>query len=161
MDHVYQYINFLYTGCLVTDRTGETNASTLLHEEHELLADLYLLGHKFQDSSFKNAVVDTILDISYLNDEDGHSHLPVPDFVSGGTLLNSPARRCLLDLYASRLDPDGINLNIAIERPFMQDVFKVVLRKIDVKSENGGFRGKKLKKCDYHEHANGVRCSER
>lgn len=88
------------------------------------------------------------------------ARLSSPNFVSGPTLVQSGARLCLLDLFASRLDADDIDLTIDSERLFMQDVFKVIVRKCDVKSEDGGLRGKKLRMCDYHEHANGVRCPE-
>jgi hypothetical protein len=153
------YIHFLYTSTLATEVTGTENDLGFLRAECELLGELYRLGLVFEDPRFRNAVLDVILEISRLKGKDGVSHLPHP-----GTFSNlphdSPARRCIVDLYVHFLDPEDPAIDRPENKTFMLEVFKAAIRRCDVKSEHGGFRRQNLRRCDYHDHEDGVRCDD-
>lgn len=104
--------------------------------------------------------MDTIIDISYLEDKDGNTHIPDPNFFCTPGLLNTEARRCIVDLYVHTLDPDGPAIDAKVDQTFMQDVLKAALRKWDMQGEQASGRKIPLRKCDYHEHPDGVRCDD-
>ena len=101
--------------------------------------------------------MDGILEISRLQGKDGVSHLPDPGIFSD-LPRESPSKRCVMDLYIHFLDPDDPAIDLPENQQFMREVFKASMRKSDVKSEHGHFRRQELRRCDYHEHPDGVRC---
>lgn len=110
------------------------------------------MGELFEDPPFKNAILDAMIRTSYLKDENGAIHLPDPAFVCKHALLGSRARACVVDLYACLVEADGLELNAVSDRVFLKDVLKAMIKKCDVKAEEGDFRKKMLERCDYHEH---------
>ena len=154
------YISFLYTRTLATSTAGADNDPAALRDETALLGQLYRFGFQMIDPQFRNAILDAIIEISYLKDKKtGVPCLPDP-MTFKGYALDSPAWRCIVDLYVRSLDPD----DPAIDRPenqhFMREVFKASMRRADVNSDRGNFRRQKLRMCDYHEHEDGVRCCD-
>jgi hypothetical protein len=139
---------------------GTEDDFAFLRDECKLLDELYHLGILVEDSRFRNAILDGILEISRLKGKDGISHLPDPGIFSD-LPHDSPAKRCVMDLYIHFLDPDDPAIDLPQNQQFMREVLKASMRRSDVKSEHGHFRRQELKRCDYHEHSNGVRCDGR
>jgi hypothetical protein len=110
------------------------------------------------DLKFRNAILDTIIDISYLKDKDGNIHVPRPDFFCKPNILQTQARRCIIDLYVHTLNPDDLAENGHGDQAFMCDVLKAALRKWDLQGGQASGRKAPLRKFDYHEHEDGVRC---
>jgi hypothetical protein len=152
------YIHFLYNGTLATDVAGAENDAGSRKIEARLLCELYEFGLVVNDLKFRNAILDTIIDISYLKDKDGNTHIPHPNHVCKPHLLTTHARRCIIDLYVHTLDPDNLAVNGHGDQAFMCDVLKAALRKWDLQGEQVSGRKTPLRKCDYHEHEDGVRC---
>ena len=152
------YIYFLYTGTLATDTADPSRISIALRTETALLGKLYKFGMRMEDPVFRNAVLDGIIDISRLKDKDtGVPYLPDAGIFSD-LKTDPPAKRCIIDLYVHFLDPADPAIDLTANIHSMREVFKATLHKSDVKSEHGNFRRQNLRKCDYHEHEDGVRC---
>jgi hypothetical protein len=152
------YIHFLYNGTLATDVAGAGNGAVGLNIETRLLCELYEFGLVVKDLKFRNAILDTIIDISYLKDKDGHTHIPHPKYVCKPHLLTTPVRRCIIDLYVHTLDPDNLPLDGDVDPTFMREVLQASLKKWDMQGEKASVRKKPVRKCDYHEHPDGMRC---
>lgn len=151
------YIHFLYTSNLATQMAGTEDDFAFLRDECKLLGELYYLGIFVEDPRFRNAILDEILEISRLKGKNGISYLPDPG-IFFDLPHDSPAKRCVMDLYIHFLDPDDPAIDLPQNQQFMREVFKAFMRRSDVKSEHGHFRRHELKRCDYHEHPNSVRC---
>lgn len=154
------YISFLYTRTLATSTAGADNDPAALRDETALLGQLYRFGLGMNDPKFRNAILDAIIEISYLKDrKTGVHYLPDPAIFRGFP-LDSPAWRCIVDLYVHFLDPDDPAIHRPENQYFMREVFKASMRRADINSERGNFRRQKLRMCDYHEHEDGVRCCD-
>lgn len=151
------YVNYAYLGILATGENGHANSSESLRAEHVLLFRLYKLGRTLQDANFRNAVLDTIIDISFLKDENGKHQLPDISLYTANPDAHSGPRLCTIDLYVSLVDDLSTD---TLPESFIRDVLKKTIQRCDVKSEHGHFRGQALRKCDYHEHPDGVRCGD-
>lgn len=154
------YIHFLYNGTLATDIAGADNGASGRSVEARLLCELYEFGLLVKDFTFKNAILDTIIDISYLKDKDGNTHIPHPNFVCKPHLLTTQARRCIIDLYVHTLDPENLPQDGEIDPTFMREVLKASLKKWDMQVEKVSIRRQSVRKCDYHEHPDGIRCAD-
>jgi hypothetical protein len=86
------YVHFLYNGTLATDVAGADISAMGRSIEARLLCELYEFGLAVKDHRFKNAILDTIIDISYLKDKDGNTHIAHPNFVCKPELFKTQAR---------------------------------------------------------------------
>jgi hypothetical protein len=123
-------VHFLYNGTLATDVAGPNNGAMGRSVEASLLCELYKFGLAVKDHRFKNAILDTIIDISYLKDNHGNTHIPHPNFVCKPELLETQARRCIIDLYVHTLDPDNLDIDGGVDQNSMRDVLKASLKKM-------------------------------
>ncbi|KAF2869130.1 hypothetical protein BDV95DRAFT_453386, partial [Massariosphaeria phaeospora] len=89
---VEAYIQYLYT--------RQVAFPSVAHDNWTYLASLYVLGEKFIDISFKNAVIDTMLD--YHEERSSFPPYKAVKIIYEGTPLFSPARKLVLDMYAWR-----------------------------------------------------------
>ena len=154
------YIHFLYTGTIASDVACADNDAVGRITEVGLLCEFYEFGLVVKDPRFRNAVLDTIIDVSYLKDKDGKINIPSADFANKPHILQTQARRCIVDLYVHTLDPDDPAINGFGDQTFMCDVLKAALREWDSQDEQTSGRKASLRKCDYHEHPDGVRCDD-
>ena len=156
------YIHFLYTGTLATTAAepSDTPAAIRAELELELLGMLHRFATVTRHGKFRNATVDGIIEISRVKDkESGVHHLPDPAKFHHFP-WHAPVKRCLVYLYAHFMDPEDPVLDRPENQQFMREVLKACVRRFKVESEQGDLRGCVLKKCDYHEHEEGVRCDE-
>ena len=154
------YISFLYTGTLATSIAGSSNSPGALRIETTYLDKLYRFGLEMQDINFRNATLDVIIEISQLKDKKtGVPYLPDPKTFKD-LPRESPARRCIIDLYVHFLDPEDPAIDRPENQQFMREIFKASMRRSDVKSEHESLRRQSLRRCDYHEHENRVRCDD-
>ncbi|KAH7095251.1 hypothetical protein FB567DRAFT_586580 [Paraphoma chrysanthemicola] len=101
------YLNFVYTGQLVTMRRCEEEGSDFTYEdvwdEYDDLFRLYILAEKLQDVKTKNAVIAAAIDTTRTRTKNGKYTIPqsnIINIVYEGTPIGSPARRLITDMYS-------------------------------------------------------------
>ena len=99
--------------------------SDQISNEYVLLAQIYVLAEKLQDTSTKNAIVKAMVETSEKRNEDGIKGIPSPDAVSviyNGTLRGSAGRRLLADLW-TYADDEDLRRNIdKLPKDFLGDL---------------------------------------
>lgn len=122
VDHVWRYVHFLYvcptltslptslTGWLTLAQTktiaakvpSYTAGVTPREAELTLLCRLYVLGERFQDASFKNAIIDAMVANHREDTEKGQAYSPRgvdTSIIYGGTRAGSPGRKLMLEMH--------------------------------------------------------------
>lgn len=138
------YIQFLYSGDLTFSpiRTVRTTAAFMNNEdesEYIALAELYALGEKLMDRTFKNRVIDRLFTMSCpdntVANEQRHPIGTVVDMIYKSTVAGSPARRLMVELYFWKGAEDWV-----LGRPednnteFLMDLTQVLLRRTNRRS---------------------------
>lgn len=147
--HVFSvYQRWLYNGKIYTS-TGETAVDT--EEEYGLLVRACILGEKFLDPDFKDAVIDAI--IEKIGSQQ-RLNICLSKLVFDNTSAASPLRRLWVTIYqrfgsAEWLDPSLTGDSLCFD--FLLELSKVHMQK------SAGFvsdaeYGATLLNCTYHEH---------
>jgi hypothetical protein len=103
------YVHHLYTGELVVQPDEQKPVKELLSEQHRMLCSVYVLAEKILDIETKNAVFHAMLEMRYTKQSNGKICGPSCDGVNviyKGTVVGSPARRLMVDLYSYRVKGD-------------------------------------------------------
>ena len=118
------YAQWLYTRRISSgDSTfnGDTSG-----KEFRKLVDAYILGDQFQDTGFKNAVVDTFLYVVGMQDEVGSQFYPEGDIIKQlyeGTPGPCGFRRLLVDTFIRDCSYKSLGAPNDCEHPeFLQDL---------------------------------------
>ena len=145
------YAQWLYTRRIPSgDSTFNGNTC---EKEFRKLVDAYILGDQFQDTGFKNAVVDTFLCAVDMRDEAGTQFYP-----SGGCIKQlyegTPGpcgfRRLLVDTFVQSGSYEWLEAPNGCHPPeFLQDLAVALLKASEPKNTDPAGP---LKGCLYHEH---------
>ena len=142
--HMWLYFGYIFTRSEDEEKNASSTSSTA---EWGLLFDSYIFGKKIQDSNFKDALMDAIINkINTINE--------FPDRVQQvyqNTPQNSPARRLLVEacLY---YDSEAFTQMAAGNAEYLQDV---ALAFMNAKKTKRDFTCPAEESCEYHEHAEG------
>lgn len=145
--HMWLYFGYIFTRSEDEEKNASSTSSTA---EWGLLCDSYMFGKKIQDSHFKDALMDAIINKMNTIDE-------FPDRVQQvyqNTPQNSPARRLLVEacLY---YDSEAFIQMAAGNAECLQDV---ALAFMNAKKLKRDFTCPAEESCEYHEHAEGENC---
>ena len=160
-DSVHQYLHFLYTGKIACHDLDAQSRS--VHDDHDpegdLLIDLYVLGEKYQDSCFKNALMDAIISKSDTADPQGlnwYFTKATVDDIYNNTTSSSPIRKLVVDQHVAYGERHW--LADSINHPdFLLDLARKLL---DVQRDGSLniYKEGWVDHCDYHEHEEGEIC---
>lgn len=132
--------------------------SSAAREEYELWAKLYVLGERFQDGRFKDAVVDAIVAKVKDTDETGYAYYPVTgtiNIIYEGTTPGSCARQLMVNIYTTR----GLSEWLADDTntDFLLDLTRNFTA---LNQKHQSYVNQLVPEgCDFHEHAEGAPCS--
>lgn len=103
-DIVNNYLHFAYTGKIPSKdvRTGTDPEEEFHMREYVKLAQLYCFGEKYQDSNFKNTIINAIIGKSQTPNAEGHQWYPsgnAVDIIYCGTCEGSLARKLMVDMH--------------------------------------------------------------
>jgi hypothetical protein len=119
-----KYLHFVYTkefpamphAALVSDQ---------ILGEYRMLARVYVLAEKLQDTRTKNAVVQAMMNLSQRKDEAGKLRMPDPEAITilySGTVHSSAGRRLVVDLCFV-VDAESLRKNIDnLPKDFLGDL---------------------------------------
>jgi len=96
------YMNLVYTGLVLTDNIDHPKSITIITNEFDVLARLYVLCEKLQDKAAKNSAVESLIEVSKETSEDKKFTAPRPDTIAlvyQGTCAGSLGRRLMVDLW--------------------------------------------------------------
>ena len=146
------YQQWLYTTRIPSDHLGSDPQKD--SKEYKLLVRAFILGEKFMDSHFKDAVVDSIIhklrQTSFFDPR-------LTNLVYDNTPAQSPLRRLWQDVYVWSGNPGWLDENTLGE--FVHAEFALDLSRYQMKLNRG--QGPSSAPyvgvtCVYHEHADGV-----
>ncbi|KAI4634342.1 hypothetical protein J4E83_001660 [Alternaria metachromatica] len=124
------YINFLYTGNVVTNAIEEPKTATHIVGEMHVLGRLYVIGEKLQDKATKNSAIKSLLEVAYEKDANGKIYSPSIDtitYVYRGTCAGSLGRRLLVDLWV-KISPEYMAKNAeTLPKEFLIDLAVALL----------------------------------
>ena len=145
------YVQWLYTRRIPSgDSTSNSKTSG---KEFRKLVDAYILGDQFQDTGFKNAVVNTFLYAVNMQDEEGTQFYPSCDCIKRlyeGTPGPCGFRRLLVDTFIRSGSYEWLEAPNSCDPPeFLQDLEVALLKASE--SVNADPAGS-LEGCLYHEH---------
>lgn len=142
--HMWLYFGYIFTR---SEDEGKNASSTSSTAEWGLLFDSYIFGKKIQDSNFKDALMDAIINkMNTINE--------FPDRVQQvyqNTPQNSPARRLLVEACLC-YDSEAFIQKAAGNAEYLQDV---ALAFMSAKKLKRDFTYPAEESCEYHEHAEG------
>lgn len=142
--HMWLYFGYIFTR---SGDEGKNASSTSSIAEWELLFDSYIFGEKIQDSNFKDALMDAI--INKMNTIQKFPHKVQK--VYQNTPQNSPARRLLVEACLCYNNEELIR-KAAGSAEYLQDV---TLAFMNAKITKRDFTWPAEESCEYHEHAEG------
>lgn len=141
------YQQWLYTGMI---HTCSDEAPSKVDPEYKLLVKAYVLGEKIIDPTFKDCVVDAI--IEKLHDP-RHFDTGLADLVFGGTPPTSLLRRLWIEIYFSFGNADWITPESMGETGSMEFLVEFSRYQIQHRSASSPFGGNRMfMSCTYHEH---------
>lgn len=154
---VNHYLHFLYIGSIAS-QAGEPNTTQDKQDHIDeciLLAKLYVLGEKFQDSYFKNALVDAIIAKAIPSNYHSYWYLTGEsvNIIYEGTTSGSLARKLVVDMHAAYgknhwLGKSGLNTDFLID--LTNRFFDTRDRELVIEE---------FENVNYHEHEDGAVCS--
>jgi hypothetical protein len=115
------YLNLLYTGTLATKKPlfGRTDADN----EYTILAQVYVLAEKLQDTEAKNSVSEAILLLTReLTTPWSRVPINAVEVIYDGTPDSSQARRLFVDLFADHGGDDWLPAEADIPHDFLYDL---------------------------------------
>lgn len=145
LEYFSQYLRFIYSGKLPTeDHTSSepTIWQKSSAESYTLLAKLYVVGERMIDRRLQDAVMKELVRLSRLPLHDGSYRFPgnnVAMAIHQGTTIHDPARRLLVDMYASFASEQWLN-NPWVHPTFTLDLARALLCKVNTKTETNRFR---------------------
>jgi hypothetical protein len=143
------YVHHLYTGELVVQPDEQKPVKELLSEQHHMLCSVYVLAEKILDIETKNAVFHAMLEMRYTKQSNGKicgSSCDGVNVIYKGTVVGSPARRLMVDLYSYRVKGDWIG-----QRPFSKEFLRdLLIRTLDTR----------IAPCDSTQNQNGSESME-
>lgn len=142
--HMWLYFGYIFTRSEDEEKSALSTSSTA---EWDLLFDSYIFGEKIQDSNFKDALMDAVI-----NKMNTIKHFPHSvQQVYQNTPQNSPARRLLVDVCLY-YDNELFVQMAAGNAEYLQDV---ALASMNAKKTERDFTCPVEGSCEYHEHAEG------
>ncbi|KAI4725688.1 hypothetical protein E4T49_06535 [Aureobasidium sp. EXF-10728] len=143
------YTEWVYSGriCKVTSNT------TAKDVDLAFVGQAYILGEKLLNHSFKNAVVDFLLETVVAT---GSLDLTLSTLIFETTSASAPIRKQLVELYAWYGHKDWLKASVH-HNTFLSDLSTALLDR----HGHDGFANKisTLDPCHYHEHPDGQCCS--
>lgn len=115
------YQTWLYEGCIQAVGVADADRAD---DEYQLLVKAYMLGDKMMDTTFKDALVDSIIDKLIVS---GRFDLNLIDLIYGNTPATSPLRRLLRDIYGwagQRSWLDSIDSDEPLQAEFMKELLQ-------------------------------------
>lgn len=149
-----QYLRFIYSDRLPTeDHTSSEPAiwQKSSAESYTLLAKLYVVGERMIDPHLQDAVMKELVRLSRLPLDDASYRFPGNNVVMAVyqcTAVHDPARRLLVDMYASFASEQWLN-NPWIHPTFALDLARALLRRVNTHTETKRFRHLDLNVNDY------------
>ena len=141
--------------------TEDYSADLAIDEEAALLARLYVLGEKYHDDKFKNAIIDTIIAVAQPSVHEVKTRWfltgPEIDIIYRGTCKGSPIRKLMVDMHFQAGKKEWITESSINNKDFLEELCAHLLQKID-----GAAEVKKVSflNCLYHTHEDGEICED-
>lgn len=127
------YVHHLYTGELAVQADKQQSVGILVDEQYRNSCSLYVFAEKILDVETKNAVIHAMLEMARTKQINGQTYGPSSDDVNTiykGTVVGSPARRLMVDLYTYRAKGDWIG-----QRPFSIEFLRdLLIRTLDTRT---------------------------
>ena len=142
--HMWLYFGYIFTRSEDEEKNASSTSSTA---EWDLLFDSYIFGEKIQDSNFKDALMDAI--INKMNTINRFPHRVQQ--VYQNTPQNSPARRLLVKSCLCYNNGELIRKAAGSEE-YLQDV---ALAFMNAKITKRDLTWPAEESCEYHEHTEG------
>ncbi|KAK4542379.1 hypothetical protein LTR36_006836 [Oleoguttula mirabilis] len=160
---INSYISWLYTGTISSKETSATMGSAAKWSEdpeYGTLAELYNLGKRVEDDGFTAAVTDAFITKLRERKVVGPGYLPgskAIDTIFTAHPSTDPMARLILDSYVKEGGLRDLSGKESVVNPrFVQELACMLL---GTRTKPHGGRGlKDLDKCDFHQHAKGVKC---
>lgn len=136
-----------------------SGADEALHAQHQAesvrLCRLYVLGEKYQDARFKNAVVDAIIGKLHDEDEEGWGPTGINvDIIYRDTCEGSPARKLMIDLHMKSGWAGWITNQQVHNQEFLKELCaKMLQQRHDERRDYYGYRNDEnlAANTEYHE----------
>lgn len=116
------YLSLLYTGTLATKNRLRNHETA---EEYEVLARIYVLAERLQDTKAKNFISEAILELSrelITTSSRAPISISAVEIIYGGTPESSQARRLFVDLFADHGGDEWLPANADIPHDFLYDL---------------------------------------
>lgn len=137
---------------------GDITEDRAIHgKENVLLAKLYILGEEYQDSIFKNAIIDAIMakTVNLVSGKRWYLTGTEVDIIYRGTCPGSPARKSMVHSHAAMGDKIWVmDDDEEHNRDFLRDLCCKMWSLL--RGEEVDFKTN----CAYHEHKDGESCEK-
>lgn len=148
------YQHWLYCGTIPTRNDVGDSA---IDVEYLQLGKAYILGDKLRDGTFKDVIIDAILNRTSSRASDGLCHFPDETFVQSiydNTPKSSEARNLLVDLYVNHGNEQWLNdaEPEAFPNDFLMDLAVVLFGR---KNPHTDTYPAESNACKYHQHGSG------
>jgi hypothetical protein len=131
---ITHYLKYIYCNCLPTDDVTPALKDVFVkdsNQHYQLLAELYVLGERLLDKSFRRATINEIIRLSNIYNTGWTRQCPGKETVNiiyRGTLAGSPARRLMVDCHVAFGTAEFFDS--ACEAEFVLDVVQSTYRKM-------------------------------
>jgi hypothetical protein len=147
------YVDWLYTGRICSVHSVENDGPE--HQfEWTTLRRYYKLASYLQDTDFKDAVIDALVDKMVCGN---FNDVSFPGVIYPHTSTQSPHRRLAVDIALNTWPPILLSANTKMDHPseFIADLMTQMGRRFREGVEQQGIRQflEQIDKCKYHEHA--------
>lgn len=105
--------------------------------EYAQLARLFVLGEKYQDSRFKNRIIDAMIAKHHDEDADGYGwspHSVAIDILYRGTCDGSPVRKLMVHMWLDRGSSGWVTACKSLNHDFLRDLCALALNVRDCSS---------------------------
>ncbi|XTI83318.1 hypothetical protein V2W45_1464624 [Cenococcum geophilum] len=147
-ENIKVYVAWLYSNRIFTKPEGEVDKTSTV--EYDGLFGAYVFGDKIQDSDFKDAIIDAIIEGSEEDDSYSINSREIWEYTPPGALI----RRLMVDAYVwvggeAWLEDDVVpDLN----QDFLVELGRALYKKIESPEDYTGVAPFVRDSCLYHEH---------
>jgi hypothetical protein len=145
-------VDVVHGGRLSTSNLVDGPSITITRAHYLLLAGLYVLGETLMDAKFQNKIIHEFLRLSKLKqgpyERRYYPNGECVNIIYQGTATDSPARRMLIDFATGEGNVAWLSFP-NLDREYLLDGFKALLRKTDAQEEARDFRGVPMNAEDY------------
>jgi len=145
-ENIKVYVAWLYSNRIFTKPEGEVSKESSV--EVDGLIDAYVFGDKIQDSDFKDAIIDAIIEVS---EEDGWCYInarKIWEYTPPGALI----RRYMVDTFVWEGSEKWLEKVSYFNQDFLIELGRALYKRIASPKDYTGVTPFVRDSCLYHEH---------